>query len=54
MTNILRGLHILLAVIGVVLLALLVVVLLIPVDKSAGATRFEHAQVCVQAPVETA
>ncbi|HEX3602966.1 MAG TPA: sensor histidine kinase [Steroidobacteraceae bacterium] len=53
MTKILRGLHILLAVIGVALLAILTAVLLIPVDKSAAATRFERAQLCIAPPVDT-
>ena len=54
MTRILRGLHILLAVVGVALLITLTVVLLIPVDKSAGAARFERAQLCVEPLVDTA
>jgi signal transduction histidine kinase len=54
MTDNLHGLHVLLAVVGAAYLAMLAVVLLIPVGKSVGATRFEHAGLCVQAPVDTA
>jgi signal transduction histidine kinase len=42
-----------LAAVAVAMLILLVIVLSIPVDKSAGATRFEHAQLCVQGSVDT-
>ncbi len=54
MTRILRALHILLAAAGAALLIMLTVVLLVPVDKGAGATRFERAQLCVEPFVDTA
>ena len=53
MTNGLRVLHALLAVCGVVLLAVLVVVLVIPIDTALDATRFERASLCTEPPVVT-
>ena len=53
MTDGLRVLHALLAVCGVVLLAILVVVLVIPIDTAFDATRFEQAALCTEQPVVT-
>ncbi len=43
----------LLAVTGAALLITLIIVLLVPVDTAIQATRFDHASLCLEAPVDT-
>ena len=54
MTNVLRVLHLLLAIAGVGLLTILAVALSIPVGTALVETRFETAQLCTETPVDTA
>jgi signal transduction histidine kinase len=54
MTSLLRVMHRLLAVTGVALLITLIIVLSAPVDTAIDATRFDHASLCIEAPVDTA
>ena len=43
----------LLAVTGAALLITLIIVLLVPVDTAIHATRFDHASLCIESPVDT-
>jgi len=52
MTSALRVMNILLAWTGAALLITLIVVLSIPVDTALDATRFDHANLCVEPPLD--
>jgi signal transduction histidine kinase len=54
MTSVLRVMNTLLAVTGAALLITLIVVLSLPIDTAIEATRFDRANLCSEAPVETA
>jgi signal transduction histidine kinase len=54
MTSALRLLHYLLAIAGFALLTIMMIVLLIPVDTTVFAARFQSAALCTESPVDTA
>lgn len=53
MTSVLQVMNSLLAVTGATLLITLIIVLTVPVDTAIDATRFDHASLCSEPPVDT-